>query len=83
LATLIQDSYAESSVILGYRQVTIKLNREHNLKVNHKRVYRIMRILGLKSVCRRKRKMYIKSNPEITAENILNRKFEAGRFGEK
>ena len=42
-----------------------------------------MRFIGLKSVCRRKRKRYIKSTPEITAENILNRNFEAVRFGEK
>ena len=63
--------------------MTIKLNREHNLKVNHKRVYRLMNILNLKSVCRRKRKSYIKSTPEITADNILNRNFEAREFGEK
>ncbi len=63
--------------------MTIKLNREHNLRVNHKRIYRLMNILNLKSVCRRKRKNYIKSTPEITADNILNRNFEAEGFGEK
>jgi transposase InsO family protein len=42
-----------------------------------------MNILNLKSVCRRKRKNYIKSTPEITADNILNRNFEAEGFGEK
>lgn len=42
-----------------------------------------MRILNLKSVCRRKRKNYIKSTPEITAENVLNREFYADGFGEK
>lgn len=63
--------------------MTIKLNREHNLKVNHKRIFRLMRILNLKSVCRKKRKIYVKSIPEITAENILNRKFESDKFGEK
>ncbi|SDZ40899.1 Transposase InsO and inactivated derivatives [Proteiniborus ethanoligenes] len=63
--------------------MTIKLNREHNLRVNHKRIYRLMSILKLKSVCRRKRKNYIKSTPEITADNILNRNFEAKEFGEK
>ncbi len=63
--------------------MTIKLNREHNLRVNHKRIYRLMNILNLKSVCRRKKKNYIKSTPEITADNILNRNFEAEGFGEK
>jgi putative transposase len=63
--------------------MTTKLNREHNLHVNHKRIYRLMKILNLKSVCRRKRKNYIKSAPEITAENVLNREFYADGFGQK
>jgi len=83
LIPLIKDAYQERDGILGYRQMTIKLNREHNFHINHKRVYRLMRILQLKSVCRRKRKIYIKSVPEITAENILNRKFTADKFGKK
>lgn len=80
---MIKDAYEERNGILGYRQITIKLNREHNLNVNHKRIYRLMNILNLKSVCRRKRKNYIKSTPEITAENILNREFESNEFGTK
>ena len=80
---LIKDAYQERNGILGYRQMTIKLNREHNLTVNHKRIYRLMAILQLQSVCRRKRKKYIHSTPEVTAENILNRKFTATNFGEK
>ncbi len=63
--------------------MTIKLNREHDLKVNHKRIFRLMRILNLKSVCRRKRKIYVKSIPEITAGNVLNREFDSAKFGEK
>lgn len=63
--------------------MTIKLNRDHNLEVNHKRIYRLMDILNLKSVCRRKKKNYIKLTPEITADNILNRDFESKQFGEK
>ena len=83
LLPLIKDIYEEQNGILGYRQMTIKLNREHGLNVNYKRIYRLMKILNRKSVCRRKRKNYIKSTPEITAENILNREFEANGFGKK
>ncbi len=83
LIPLIKDFYEERNGILGYRQMTIKLNREHNFHVNHKRIYRLMSIMNLKSVCRRKRKNYINSTPEITAENILNREFESDGFGEK
>ena len=83
LSILIREAYEERSGILGYRQMTIKLNREHDFHVNAKRIRRIMRILGIKSVCRRKRKNYIKSTPEVTAENILNRDFSSTYFGEK
>lgn len=77
LLKLIADAYEEMNGILGYRQMTIKICREYNVAVNHKRIYRLMKVLGLKSVCRKKRKSYIKSTPEITAENTLNRNFKA------
>lgn len=75
--------YMKKNWILGYRQMTITLNRENNFHVNEKRIYRLMSILNLKSVCRRKRKNYIKSTPQVTAENILSRNFKSSSFGEK
>jgi transposase InsO family protein len=42
-----------------------------------------MQILNLKSVCRRKKKNYVKSTPQVTAENIINREFTSDKFGEK
>jgi len=42
-----------------------------------------MQAIGLKSVICRKRPNYIKSTLEITAENILNRKFTAEKCNEK
>lgn len=83
LLSLIKDAYEDKNGILGYRQMTIKLNRENDLHVNDKRIYRLMRILNLKSVCRRKKKNYIRSTPEITAENVLNREFYTDGFGKK
>lgn len=83
LLPLIQDAYEERGGILGYRQMTIKLNRENAFHINNKRVYRLMQILNLKSVCRRKKKKYVKSTPQLTAENVLNRAFTTAGFGEK
>lgn len=83
LLELIIEAYEERKGILGYRKMTMKIRGDHKIIVNHKRVYRIMRSVGLKSVCRRKRKSYIKSTPEITAENILNRDFNANNIHEK
>ena len=83
LLKLIEKNYEESGAILGYRQMAIKLNRENDFKINEKRVLRLMRIKNLKSVCRKKRKNYVKCKPEITAENVLNREFKSNKFGEK
>ena len=81
IAEYVKDYYEESNGVLGYRQMCININREKidelPHRINVKRVHRIMQILGLKSVIRRKRPDYIKSTPEITAENILNRDFKA------
>lgn len=75
--------YIEENGILGYRQMTIAINRIHNTTYNVKRIRRLMRALHLRSVCRKKRYNYIPSTPEITAENILNRKFYADSPNEK
>lgn len=75
--------YQESNGTFGYRRMQLNLKRRFHLYCNKKRVYRVMQAIGLKSVIRRKRPNYIKSTPEITAENILNRKFTAESLNEK
>lgn len=69
--------------IYGYRRLTINLRREMGRPINHKRVYRLMKSLGIKSVIRRKRKKYVKSTPQHVAENLLNRVFTANKSDEK
>ena len=83
LMTLIKKNYEKTNGILGYRQMTIKLNRENDFKINEKRILRLMRIMEIQSVCRKKKKQYIKCKPEITAENVLNRQFDSDVFGKK
>lgn len=81
IAEYIKELYEENDGVLGYRQMCITLNREKAEELPHsvnvKRIRRLMRILGLKSVIRKKRPGYIKSTPEVTAENVLNRDFRA------
>src|SRR5699024_8842560 len=62
--------------IYGYRRMTIFLNHYLNARVNHKCVYRLMRLLELKAVIRRKRYTYKPHKPQHLAENILNRAFQ-------
>ena len=83
LVEWIKELYEAQDGILGYRQMTITVNREHKTNYNKKRIYRLMQILQLKSVCRKKKYNYIKSTPEITAENVLNREFYADKPNEK
>ncbi len=63
--------------------MTVVINREHDVHYNKKRVYRLMQTLHLKSRIRVKKKTYIQSTPQITAENILNRDFHADKPNEK
>lgn len=51
--------------------------------INHKRVYRLMKLAGIQSVIRRKKKRYIKSKPEQIADNLLNREFHATESNQK
>jgi putative transposase len=74
LAALAQ-LYTEVKGIYGYRRMTMNINRKLNKRYNHKRIYRLMQSANMRSVIRRKRKSYIPSTPQITAENVLNRNF--------
>ena len=79
----IKELYEEQNGILGYRQMTITINRVREVCYNKKRIRRLMQILGLKSVCRVRKKSYIPSTPETEAENVLNREFYADAPNEK
>ncbi|KQL39734.1 integrase [Bacillus sp. FJAT-25509] len=58
----------------GYPRVTDRL-RDEGLVVNHKKVYRIMKELDIKSVIRKKRKYYGKEASNVYP-NLLNRQFK-------
>lgn len=83
LVEWIKQHYEERNGILGYRQMTVVINREHDVHYNKKRIYRLMQILQLKSVTRIKKKTYIPSTPQFTSKNILNRNFHAEKPNEK
>ena len=83
LIALLCQLHQESNGIFGYRRMQLNLSRRYGLVCNKKRVRRVMRAIGMQSVIRRKRPSYIRSTPEITAENILGRNFEADKLNEK
>ena len=83
LAHLIIEYDERFNHILGYRRMTRWINKLNSKHYNRKRVRRIMKMLGIKSVIRKKKKKYEKSKAEITAENLLARDFYASKPNEK
>ncbi len=75
--------YTEYNGVYGYRRITDELKAQYHTRYNEKRIHRLMRFVGLKSVIRRTRSQYQRSTPEVTAENILNRDFTAQNLNEK
>ncbi|PGP57035.1 IS3 family transposase, partial [Bacillus cereus] len=78
----IQTIYNEHDGCYGYRRIRDELmNRGH--KVNHKKVYRLMKELGLKCLVRMKKYRSYKGTVGKIAPNILNRNFQAEKPNEK
>ena len=75
--------YEEVDGIYGYRRMTLNMNRRLGKIFNQKRIYRLMRVAGLQSVIRRKKKRYVKSTAQYVAENILKREFTANKSNQK
>jgi putative transposase len=49
--------------IYGYRRMNLNINRKFEQNFNHKRIYRLMKIAGIQSVIRRKKKAYKRDPP--------------------
>ncbi|MEC4005917.1 IS3 family transposase [Flavobacterium sp. SUN052] len=73
---LIKTIYHQHKGRYGYRRITDEL-QNRAIIINHKTVFRIMKLLGLKSIIRvKKYKSYKGENGKI-APNLLERKFKA------
>lgn len=83
LAQLIREYDDRFNHILGYRRMTLYINRLNNKHYSKNRVHRVMKVINIHSVIRRKRKKYQSVAPETTAENILDRNFYATAPNEK
>ena len=83
LAQLIREYDDRFNHILGYRRMTLFINRLNNKHYSKNRVHRVMKVINIHSVIRRKRKKYQSVAPETTAENILDRNFYATAPNEK
>ncbi|GKU75947.1 hypothetical protein L3i20_v203440 [Paenibacillus sp. L3-i20] len=71
----------------GYRRIQMELERRYGERVNHKRVYRLMKEMGLRAIIRRKRfhptSYQVAVSDGRIAENLLNRDFKAEKPNQK
>lgn len=79
----IQAIFTEHKGNYGYRRMTLEL-RNRGFLVNHKKVQRLMKVLGLEARIRRKRK-YSSYQGEVgkKADNLIQRQFEVSKPMEK
>jgi len=66
----------------GYRRITAALRSAGEI-INHKTVQRLMGQLGLKSRIRRRKYRSYRGSSHVKVANVLQRQFNAERFGEK
>lgn len=88
LKNKIKSIYEKHKGRYGYIRTTIALNNDKEViakydKVNHKRIYRLMKLLGLQAKTRIKKYKSYKGNVGRVAENILDRNFTTSRPLEK
>nr|WP_139230798.1 IS3 family transposase [Paenibacillus catalpae] len=83
LAQVMMNIYEKVERTFGYRQLTLHIRKQTGKQINHKRIYRLMKLQGIQSVIRRKKPKYMRSTPQQVAENLLNREFQAIAPNEK
>lgn len=82
LGGLIKQFWLESGGVYGYRKIYSDL-REHGERCGANRVYRLMRLAGLKSQAGYRRPRQRGGHAHVVVPNQLNRQFEAAQPNER
>lgn len=87
LKAKIQTIYIQRNQTFGYRRIQDELFRQYGIVVNHKKVLRLMRELGIQAIIRRRRKYRTTYEAALSdgrvAENLLERNFVAEKPNQK
>ncbi|KEI08433.1 hypothetical protein Z958_13115, partial [Clostridium novyi B str. NCTC 9691] len=83
LCSLIREYHATYDGILGYRRMTMFINRLNQTSYSEGYIHRLMSFLGIKSRIRRKKVNRKISKPDYVKENILGRDFTTSKPNEK
>jgi putative transposase len=79
---MIQKIYNKHKGRFGYRRIELILRQQGQI-INHKTVFRLMKLLNLKSVIRLKKYKSYKGEQGKIAPNLLNRTFKAEKPNQK
>ena len=83
---LVLEDYEKSRKTYGYRRIQIWIEREHDIKMNHKTVLRLMRKLNICSIARKKKpyRQYQNRYRAIqTCPNLMSQNFKTNGPNEK
>jgi putative transposase len=83
LCSLILEYHTTFDGILGYRRMTMFINRLNQKSYSEGYIHRLMQHLGISARIRRKKVNRKTVKPDYVAENILNRDFSAKTLNEK
>ncbi len=76
---VVLEAYQRSKKTYGYRRIQIWIEREYDIKINHKTVLRLMRKLNIRSIARKRnpyRQMTKLSGATHTYSNLLSQDFK-------
>jgi putative transposase len=81
----IQEAYEQSHRTYGYRRITLWLQKQKGIRINHKTVLRLMNKLNIHSVARRRKVFRKMAKTEIYHhyDNLLNQEFVASQPNQK
>ncbi len=83
LCSLINEYHSTFDGILGYRRMTIFINKLNHKSFSKGYIHRLMKFLEIKARIRIKKVNRKKMKPDYTKENILSRDFKASKPNEK
>lgn len=83
LCSLIKEYHSTFDGILGYRRMTMFINKLNHKSFSEGYIHRLMNVLGITARIRRKKVNRMKIKPEYTKENILSRDFTTNVPNEK
>lgn len=83
MSTLIHEYNAMYDGILGYRRMTMFINRLNQKSYSEGYIHRLMKYLGVTARIRRKKVNRKRSKPDYVKENILSRDFSSTKPNEK